>query len=88
MRPAILLLDEPLAGMNAEEKEDMARFILDVREEHGVSIVLVEHDMGMVMDVSDRVCVLDFGTKIAEGTPDEVREHPEVMRAYLGTASS
>lgn len=84
MRPAVLLLDEPMAGMNAEEKEDMARFILDVNEEHGVTIVLIEHDMGVVMDISDRISVLNFGQKIAEGSPDEVRLNPHVVQAYLG----
>ncbi|NOZ73513.1 MAG: ABC transporter ATP-binding protein [Chloroflexi bacterium] len=84
MKPALLLLDEPMAGMNSEEKEDMARFILDVNEEHSVTIVLIEHDMGVVMDISDRVAVLDFGRKIGDGTPDEVRRNPDVVRAYLG----
>lgn len=84
MRPSILLLDEPMAGMNTEEKEDMARFILDVNEEHGVTIVLIEHDMGVVMDISDRIVVLNFGQKIAEGTPDQVRNDKHVVQAYLG----
>lgn len=84
MQPAILLLDEPMAGMNSEEKEDMARFVLDVNEEHGVTILLIEHDMGVVMDISDHIVVLDFGRKIGDGTPDEVRNNPEVISAYLG----
>ncbi len=85
--PRILLLDEPMAGMNIEEKEDMARFILDINEEREVTVVLIEHDMGVVMDISDRVAVLDFGQKIGEGTPDEVRANPQVIRAYLGEAN-
>ncbi|MEW5830684.1 MAG: ABC transporter ATP-binding protein [Chloroflexota bacterium] len=84
MQPSLLLLDEPMAGMNSEEKEDMARFILDINEEHGVTIVLIEHDMGVVMDISDRIAVLNFGQKIGEGTPDEVRSNPHVVQAYLG----
>jgi branched-chain amino acid transport system ATP-binding protein len=82
--PKVLLLDEPMGGMNQEEKEDMARFILDVNEEWGTTIVLIEHDMGVVMDISDRVAVLDMGQKIAEGSPDEVRANPLVIKAYLG----
>jgi branched-chain amino acid transport system ATP-binding protein len=82
--PRLLLLDEPMAGMNVEEKEDMARFVLDIHEERGVTVVLIEHDMGVVMDISERIHVLDFGKKIAEGTPQEVRENPNVVRAYLG----
>jgi branched-chain amino acid transport system ATP-binding protein len=82
--PKVLLLDEPMGGMNQEEKEDMARFILDVNEEWGITIVLIEHDMGVVMDISDRVAVLDMGQKIAEGSPDEVRTNPLVIKAYLG----
>ena len=84
--PKVLLLDEPMGGMNQEEKEDMARFILDVNEEWGTTIILIEHDMGVVMDISDRVAVLDMGQKIAEGSPDEVRANPLVIKAYLGDA--
>ena len=83
--PELLLLDEPMAGMNVEEKEDMCRFILDVNDEFGTTIVLIEHDMGVVMDLSDRVVVLDYGRKIGDGTPEQVRSNPDVIRAYLGT---
>jgi branched-chain amino acid transport system ATP-binding protein len=84
MRPEVLLMDEPVAGMNAEETEDMARFILDIKEEHNITIVLIEHDMKMIMDISDRVLVLNFGQALAQGTPGEVQKHPEVIKAYLG----
>ncbi len=84
MKPKVLLMDEPVTGMNLEETEDMARFILDIHEEWGITIVLIEHDMGVVMDISDRVCVLDFGVKIAEGLPTEIRHNNEVIKAYLG----
>jgi branched-chain amino acid transport system ATP-binding protein len=84
LEPQVLLLDEPMAGMNVEEKEDMARFILDIHERRGVTIVLIEHDMGLVMDISDRVVVLDFGIKIADGVPDEIKNDERVIQAYLG----
>jgi len=84
MEPKLLLLDEPMAGMNVEEKEDMARFILDIWELKGTTIVLIEHDMGVVMDIADRLIVLDFGRKIAEGTPEEINTNPQVISAYLG----
>ena len=86
MEPQVLLLDEPMAGMNVEEKQDMCRFILDVNDEFGTTIVLIEHDMGVVMDISDRVVVLDYGKKIGDGIPDEVRANEDVIRAYLGTS--
>ncbi len=84
LKPSLLLLDEPMAGMNLEEKEDMARFILDINEEWGVTILLIEHDLGVVMDISHRVSVLDFGVKIAEGEPPEVANSPVVVKAYIG----
>jgi branched-chain amino acid transport system ATP-binding protein len=86
MDPQVLLLDEPMAGMNVEEKQDMSRFILDVNDEFGTTIVLIEHDMSVVMDISDRVVVLDYGKKIGDGTPQEVRANPDVISAYLGTS--
>jgi branched-chain amino acid transport system ATP-binding protein len=85
MDPELLLLDEPVAGMNLEETEDMARFILDIREELGITLIMIEHDMGLVMDIADRVMVLDFGQQIAEGTPATVSQHADVIAAYLGT---
>ncbi len=86
MQPTVLLLDEPMAGMNLEEKQDMCRFVLDVNDEFGTTIVLIEHDMGVVMDISDRVVVLDYGKKIGDGTPAEVRSNQDVINAYLGTS--
>jgi len=87
MEPKLLLLDEPVAGMNQEETEDMARYILDIREELSVPMILVEHDMGLVMDLADRVLVVDFGVPVATGTPKEVQNHPDVLRAYLGESA-
>ena len=86
LEPALLLLDEPMAGMNREEKQDMSRFILDVNDEFGTAIVLIEHDMGVVMDLSDRVVVLDYGRKIGDGTPEQIRTNQQVINAYLGVA--
>ena len=88
LEPKLLLLDEPVAGMNREETEDMARFILDLVEERGITVLLVEHDMGVVMDLSDHVVVLNFGQVIAQGRPEEVARHPEVVKAYLGTKAA
>jgi len=86
LKPDLILLDEPMAGMNLEEKEDMARFIVDLNEEWGMTVIMIEHDMGVVMDISHRVMVLDFGRRIALGQPAEVMAHPQVRRAYLGVA--
>jgi len=86
MEPQVLLLDEPMAGMNLEEKQDMCRFVLDVNDEFGTTVVLIEHDMGVVMDISDRVVVVGYGKKIGDGPPDAVRSNPEVIKAYLGTS--
>jgi branched-chain amino acid transport system ATP-binding protein len=85
--PDLLLLDEPMAGMNLEEKQDMCRFVLDVNDEFGTTITLIEHDMGVVMDISDRVVVLDYGKKIAEGSPDEIKSNQSVIDAYLGVST-
>ena len=85
MDPKIVLVDEPVSGMNLEETEDMARYILDINEEMDITVVLIEHDMGVVMDLSDRVTVLNFGMKIAEGPPGDIAKNPEVISAYLGT---
>ena len=88
MEPALLLLDEPMAGMNIEEKQDMCRFILDVNDQYGTTITLIEHDMGVVMDISDHVVVLDYGKKLAGGSPDEIRRNQAVIDAYLGVANT
>ena len=84
LEPKLLLLDEPMAGMNLEEKEDMARFILDIYEEREIPMILIEHDMGLVMDIADRIYVLNWGHLIAEGKPEEIKKDPEVIKAYLG----
>ncbi|MFW6870232.1 ABC transporter ATP-binding protein [Nocardioides sp. CPCC 206347] len=84
MEPRLLLLDEPVAGMNLEETEDMARYILDIRDELRIPMIMVEHDMGLVMDIADRIMVIDFGTPVATGTPTEIQRNPDVIRAYLG----
>ena len=84
LEPELLLLDEPCAGMNAEEKQDMIFWVKDIQDELGITILLIEHDMNMVMDISDRILVINFGSIITEGTPEEVQKHPEVLKAYLG----
>jgi branched-chain amino acid transport system ATP-binding protein len=84
LEPTMLLLDEPMAGMNADEKEDIARFIIDILETRKIPVIMVEHDMGVVMDIADRMVVLDFGNKIAEGNPTEIKANPQVIKAYLG----
>jgi branched-chain amino acid transport system ATP-binding protein len=84
MEPKLLLLDEPMAGMTMDEKADMARYILELREVHGLPMILIEHDMGVVMDLCDRILAMDYGRKIAEGAPQEIQNHPDVIRAYLG----
>ncbi|MGB9629795.1 MAG: ATP-binding cassette domain-containing protein, partial [Thermodesulfobacteriota bacterium] len=86
MNPKILLLDEPCSGMNTEETEDMARFILDIKEEMRMSLMMIEHNMEVVMDIADRICVINFGIKIAEGNPGEIQKNPDVIKAYLGEA--
>jgi branched-chain amino acid transport system ATP-binding protein len=86
MEPKLLLIDEPVSGMNLEETEDMARYMLDINEEMSITVILVEHEMGLVMDLSDRITVLNFGTKIAEGSPKDIAKNPEVISAYLGEA--
>jgi branched-chain amino acid transport system ATP-binding protein len=88
MEPKVLLMDEPMAGMNLEEKEDMARFVIDIREANDIPVVIVEHDMQVVMDIADRIYVLNWGHLIAEGTPEEIKKNPEVIKAYLGEVRS
>jgi branched-chain amino acid transport system ATP-binding protein len=84
LEPEVILLDEPMAGMNSSEKEDMARFILDMHELNGITVFLIEHDMGVIMDLSDKIAVLDFGKRIGFGTPEEIQQNPDVIKAYLG----
>ncbi len=88
LEPKLLLLDEPMAGMNTEETEDMARYIIDINEEMGITVILIEHDMNVVMNISDTVTVMDFGKKISEGKPEDVRRDPKVIKAYLGESES